>query len=312
MLDFKPVTLKDKERIEKYSFKYGENSCQHSFVSMYTHSGKYGDSFAEKDGWLYVCRTHLNTDREKVYLCPMGDTLDEESLRTAIRNLLTDAAEEGKRAVLYTVTSKAKDRIEQAFPRTFRFFEIRDSFEYLYLQQKLAKLSGSQFQTRRRQCRLFYRRYSGRVTIEDITPNSISEILDFQHRWLKERMANGGDTGLCEEDIAIKKELSEYEALDLFGIIIRIDGSIAGYAFGVPVSEDCFDLLAEKGDRSIPYIYQVLKRELPDYCSKRYVYFNWEEDVGNPGLREMKLRYHPDILMVKYRAEEVSNEQWKT
>lgn len=23
-------------------------------------------------------------------------------------------------------------------------------------------------------------------------------------------------------------------------------------------------------------------------------------------------RYHPDILMVKYRAEEVSNEQWKT
>ena len=118
--------------------------------------------------------------REKVYLCPMGDTLDEESLRTAIRNLLTDAAEEGKRAVLYTVTSKAKDRIEQAFPRTFRFFEIRDSFEYLYLQQKLAKLSGSQFQTRRRQCRLFYRRYSGRVTIEDITPNSISEILDLQ------------------------------------------------------------------------------------------------------------------------------------
>ena len=68
----------------------------------------------------------------------------------------------------------------------------------------------------------------------------------------------------------------------------------------------------EKGDRSIPYIYQVLKRELPDYCSKRYVYFNWEEDVGSPGLREMKLRYHPDILMVKYRAEEVSNEQWKT
>ena len=52
MLDFKPVTLKDKERIEKYSFKYGENSCQHSFVSMYAHSGKYGDSFAEKDGWL--------------------------------------------------------------------------------------------------------------------------------------------------------------------------------------------------------------------------------------------------------------------
>ena len=96
MLDFKPITLEDKERIDKYSFKYAENSCQHSFVSMYAHFGKYGDSFAEKDGWFYICRTRMGTDRQKVYLCPMGDRSDAEGMHTAINDLLADASEEGR------------------------------------------------------------------------------------------------------------------------------------------------------------------------------------------------------------------------
>ena len=312
MLDFRPITLEDKERIEKYTFRYGENSCQSSFVSMYAHSGKYGDSFAEKDGRLYICRTHLCTAQEKVYLYPMGDTSSEEGLRTAISELLTDAEGEGKHTVFHTVTDEMKKRMEQIFPDAFHFFEERDCFEYIYQRQRLAELSGSSFQVMRRQYRLFYRKYSAQVTIEKITPKIIPEILDFQCRWMEERMRHGGNTGLYEEDIAIRKELEEFEALDLFGIVIRVNGAIAGYAFGVPISGNCFDLLAEKGDRSIPYVYQALKKELPVHCDERYIYFNWEEDVGSPGLREMKLRYRPDILMIKYRAEEVSDEQRKT
>ena len=104
MLDFRPITLEDKERIERYSFRYAQRSCQHTFVSMYAHFGKYGDSYAEKDGRLYICRTRLGTDRQKVYLFPMGDMPDVQGLRTAINELLADASREGKRAVLYTIT----------------------------------------------------------------------------------------------------------------------------------------------------------------------------------------------------------------
>lgn len=312
MLDFRPITLEDKERIERYSFRYAQNSCQHTFVSMYAHFGKYGDSYAEKDGRLYICRTRLGTDRQKVYLFPMGDMPDVQGLRTAINELLADASREGKRAVLYTITEEAKGRLEQAFPGKFDFCEERDCFEYLYLRRKLADLSEIGFQVQRRQYRLFYRKYAGRVMVETITPKIIPQILEFQQRWMDERMLRAADAGLYEEDTAIRRELLEYQALGLFGIVIRVDGKVAGYAFGAPVSDDCFDLLAEKGDRSIAYIYRALKRELPERCGEQYRYINWEEDVGSAGLREMKLRYRPDILMKKYTAREVTDEKQQT
>ena len=302
---FRPVTLGDKSLVDAYSFRFGENSCQHSFASMYGHFGKYGDAVLEKDGWLFVCREHLNTDSEKVYLCPMGDPEDEEGFRKALLFLLADAAASGKKAVFHTVTAAAKSRMEKALPGVFSFSEVRDYYEYIYSGKDLATLPGSRLSLRRRQCRLFDRRFGHRTSVEEIHPDTLDEVLDFQRRWMTERTSGKENPGLWEEDTAIRRELEAFDALGLSGILLRIDGNIAGYSFGVPLSEDCFDILCEKADRSVPYIYMALKREFPRRNDARFRYYNWEEDVGDPGLRTMKLRYRPGNLLEKFRAEEV-------
>ena len=78
---FKETSLEDRSVIEKYMYRWGEGSCQHSFPAMYLLSHKYGDSFCERDGYLYVLRSKLCRDGERVYLFPMGDRHDGDGLR---------------------------------------------------------------------------------------------------------------------------------------------------------------------------------------------------------------------------------------
>ncbi len=303
--DFKPVEPENKDIIDSYSYKYGENSCQHSLVSMYGHFDKYGDSFFEHEGWLYICRTGLCDESRNVYLCPLGDPDDDGAFAVALKNIMEDAHSEGKRVVFETVTANAKNRINSLMPGIFRFDYSRDYAEYVYSREKLIRLPGSHLSKRRYQYKAFYRRYEGRVRIEPIREEMIPDILSFQARWMDERMSEGDNPQLFEENGAIIRELGAYSKLGLFGIVIYVDDNIAGYAFGTPLSENCFDVLCEKGDRSTEFIYRVLKRELPAYCSEDYKFFNWEEDVGDVGLRQVKLDYYPNILIDKYRAEEV-------
>ena len=71
-MDFKKVTIDDYDRVWKYCSLYGENSCQHSFINMFTLYEKYGSKICEENGFLYVLRERMCDENTRVYLFPMG------------------------------------------------------------------------------------------------------------------------------------------------------------------------------------------------------------------------------------------------
>ena len=91
----------------------------------------------------------------------------------------------------------------------------------------------------------------------------------------------------------------------LSGVLLEVDGKLAGYAYGAPLSDTHYDVIIEKGDRRIPDIYRILNRELVRMCCQGFTYINREEDVGVEGLRKAKLSYKPDCFIEKYLATEV-------
>lgn len=292
--------------IDRYSFQYGERSCQHSFVSMIGHSEKYGDAVCEKDGWLYYCRQNLETDKVRFYLCPLGDREDRDGFAGAIEAVLEDAQKNGKRARFETVTKGAAEMFQSCFPDRFDIESCRDFYEYIYSREKLVKLPGKKMARRRYQVNSCLRYYEGRLQIDPIREADIPEIRLFQEEWVRERYEENKNPELLEENGAIIRELDEFSRCGLMGIIIRLDDEIVGYAYGVCLSEDSFDILVEKGNRDILHIYRLLKRELPARCDEKIRWINWEEDVGDPGLRQIKTDYYPDMLMEKYIVEERS------
>ena len=306
MLPFETITLDQKPVLDAYLHRYGEGSCQHSFVSMFCMSEKYGDMVCLKDGFLTVLRANQCTDDQRVYLFPMGDSTNRERLAQAVQDILDDAHAHGATACFRTVTEQAKQFLQEMFPDRFQFEYCRDYAEYLYTYNKLANLPGSEMASKRHDINTFYRDFGDRTVIERIAPAHLDGILAFQKRWLEDYLGGVEDVQLDCENLAIHRGISHFSELGLSGIVVFVDGKLVGYAYGAPLSDTHYDVIIEKGDRRIPDIYRILNRELVRMCCHGFTYINREEDVGVEGLRKAKLSYKPDCFIEKYLVTEVT------
>jgi hypothetical protein len=304
-LNFQPLSLSHQPMIEKYMLRFGENSCQHSFVSMFCFNGKYGYSVCEEDDRLFICKEKFSGDQYRVYLSPMGG--DDGDKAAAIQRLLEDAHSYGAKARLETVTENIKNNIEKECPGVFRANENRDYAEYIYTAEKLAYLPGKEMASKRKDTNSFWRDFDGRVNIKKMTGAASDEIIAYQEKWLKTRLQQEDSVQLELENEAIMLGLKNFDKLGLSGIMLYVDNVLRGYAYGSKLSNDCYDVIIEKGDREIDNIYRVLNMEIVRRCCAGITYINREEDLGVPGLRKSKLSYKPDILLKKYVLTEVSD-----
>ena len=302
MLAFHEITLDDKRMVDGYFRRYGEGSCQHSFVSMYCMERKYGDRICELDGYLYIVRSNRSSGQEQVCLFPMGE---RSGMGRAIERLRRYAHDNGTALRFETLTRSAAETLEELFPGEFEIAPCRDYAEYLYTREKLAELPGPEMASKRHDISTFFRDYGSRTRIERMRPEHIEAVRAFQKAWLEAKNHGQEDVQLECENEAIQRGLDRFEELELSGIVVWIDDALAGYAYGAPLSGDCYDVMIEKGDRRFPDIYRVLNRDLVRLCCGDYAWINREEDVGAPGLRKAKLSYKPDRLLEKYVAREV-------
>lgn len=312
MLNFQPVSLDLKELADSYTFKYGEGSCQHSFVSSWCLRHKYGDSFCEHNGFLYTLRSKLCTENERVYLFPYGDRKNTEAVRSAVQNIIDDAHENNSSVKFMTLTESAKDLVLGLFPEKFSAFYSRDYAEYIYTAESLITMSGCHLKNKRNSVNNFFRDYDGRIEVARISPEHIEMIRDFQGEWLDERLVYENnpllELQLEQEDDAVQCALDDFFELGLSGIVIFIDGELKGYMYGAPLSADCFDMISGKGSFDVPNISTVLKRECVRLCCESYSYVNFEEDLGIEGLRTMKTEYMPLRLIEKFIVTENNHE----
>ena len=303
MLAFPEITLDDKQTTDDYFQRYGENSCQHSFVSMYCMERKYGDRICERDGYLYIVRSKRCSAQERVCLFPMGA---RSGMKQAVELLRRDAHAQGALLRFETLTRAAAETLRELFPGEFEIAPCRDYAEYLYTREKLAALPGSEMASKRHDISTFFRDYGSRTRIERMRPEHIEAVRAFQRSWLEAKNHGQEDVQLEYENLAIQRGLDRFAELGLSGIVVWIDDRLAGYAYGAALSDDCYDVMIEKGDRRFPDIYRVLNRDLVRLCCGDYDWINREEDVGAPGLRKAKLSYKPDRLLEKYVAWEVA------
>ena len=298
---FRNITIEDYELVWKYCSQYGENSCQHSFINMFTLYEKYGSRICAEGDFLYVLRGHLCTERERVYLFPMGGG----DAREAVERILEDAHAHNAKARFETVTEEKAAWLEREFPDVFRITENRDLAEYLHLSENLAYLPGKPFASKRYDANLFRRRYQGRMSETVITKGDIDEILSFERKWLGENRESHDQQALELEYREIELQLKYFDELKISGLIVQIDGVTQGFVYGAPISGSCYDVLIEKGNREYNDIYRILHQDIVRLCAMDYKYINREEDVGVEGLRKAKMSYRPDILLKKYIATEI-------
>ncbi len=141
-----------------------------------------------------------------------------------------DAAERGIPFIMCSIAEEMKPRIEAVLPERYEYATDEGNWDYIYLSEKLQTLSGKKLQTKRNLVNRFLAAYEGRWTYEDITPENTHDAFNFHIKWCEQ---NGcmREQAFWGETCAIGIALNHFEALDLRGGILRLDGEVIAEEF---------------------------------------------------------------------------------
>jgi hypothetical protein len=175
--------------------------------------------------------------------------------------------------------------------------EQRDSFDYLYLRDELATLPGSRFHKKKNRINYFTARhdyttalYSGEYR------DGCLKLLDV---WLQSARDDAARSLLLEVE-ATAEALRFSEELGLEGVVVCVEGNVAAFALGERLNRETAVCHFEKADPFCEGLYQLINREFARLLFQECRYVNREQDLGDMGLRNAKLSYHPVEMVKKY------------
>lgn len=138
MIQFKDVTLEDKEVIQSFTLKSDRRNCDLSFSNICSWRFLYHTQFAVVEGFLVL---KFRTEGKLAYMTPIG----EGDYRKVVEKLVEDAAREQEPFCMLGVCSHIYRGMEELMPEKFVFTIDRDYADYIYLRSDLATLTGKKF-----------------------------------------------------------------------------------------------------------------------------------------------------------------------
>ena len=126
MIQFHPIRIGDRARIERYTMPSGIVNCDLSFANMFCWQGVYRSAWAEVDGFL-VIRFHIGGGAEIGYMQPVG----AGDFTPVVEALADDARALGQRLRLAGLTEEGCTQLRRAYPGVFAFGTDRAAEDYV-------------------------------------------------------------------------------------------------------------------------------------------------------------------------------------
>lgn len=293
MIPFKDITLADKDTITSFTMKSDRRNCDLSFSNLCSWRFLYDTQFAVVDNFLVF---KFWAGEQLAYMMPVGTG----DLKAVLWELIEDARKENQHFCMLGVCSNMRADLEAILPEQFTFTEDRDYADYIYLRSDLSTLKGKKFQAKRNHINRFRNTYPD-YEYTPITPDRIQECLDLEAEWCKVNNCDQQE-GTGNERRALVYALHNFEVLGLTGGILRVNGKIVAFTFGMPINHETFGVHVEKADTTIDGAYAMINYEFANRIPEQYIYINREEDLGIEGLRKAKLSYQPVTILEKYMA----------
>lgn len=296
VIKFKTPEITDKPWIDELLAHSDFRGCEYTFSNLFAWNELYETQVARFRDFLLV---HFVGAIGPSYLYPAG----RGDWNAVLEVLKEDAALRGERLQIMSLTEEIKAAVERCSPGQFAFVSDRADYDYLYLTDKLADLSGKRLHAKRNHINRFLEQ-NDNWRFEPLTAENLNECLALDQAWnlesgLKRENAAKMETG------ALIRTLEHFKALKLEGGILRADGLAVAFAIGEKLNSDTYDIHFEKALASVTGAYAMINREFARFIRENHPeikYVNREDDLGLPGLRQAKLSYYPDLMLVKYSA----------
>lgn len=293
MLNFSKPTIEDKAWVDKCLRHANSYNCEYSFGNIFIWATAYSTQICHyKD--FFICKWGRNKDIS--YSLPLG----EGDFTDAINQIIADAKESGVIPRIYGITEGYLTMLQEAFMGKFTYHYDDGYNDYIYSTEKMASLTGKKYHGKRNHITNF-KKNNPNWSFERLNSENIPECIALHSKWIENKSDNPeNDEDFSLEFEAVLNAFENYDALDLVGGLIRIDGQVIAYTLGeAQVNGRCFVTHFEKAPADVQGAYPIINQEFTKNCLMNYEFVNREEDLGIEGLRRAKQSYNPEIWLKK-------------
>jgi len=288
--DFRPVRLEDREFFVRHYAEYPQEHSDNTFTNMvcWNHYAAY--EYAYIRGSVVLKSTIEGRSRFRPPIGPNDPELLADVIDSAVR--------QGEDIPLAILGARAKAAVTAAYP-SLPLEPVPHYFEYVYLASDLATLPGKRYLKIRNQLNRFRKKCN--YSIGSVCDESLPDVEEFLLEWCDWKDCEGNPI-LENEKAAVLYAARHFSSLGLSGLEVRVDGKVAAIALYEGLNADTALVHFEKGLPDCEGIYKAVNTETAQNLVSRYRYINRESDLGDPGLREAKQRYHPHHMIEAYRV----------
>ena len=190
---------------------------------------------------------------------------------------------EETKAPLYPVCENWFDEVQQKCALTT---SDADS-DYIYDSLSIREYRGRHFDGQRNAIRRLLDDHE--ITVHPLSASTQATALRVVSEWAEENSTTEQqyEASVCKEAVLLAPELQ------LEGWVFEVDGHPAGLLIGSSLTTDMYCFHFEKSLRRFrglsAYIFQTGAQKI----DPKYRYVNWEQDLGDKGLRQAKESYQP-------------------
>lgn len=293
MLNFRRVTFADEPIIRKYFSETPRAQLNYCFEVLYLWRDVCEFEVCEYDGFLLI-KTFIECNHN--FLFPLGNG---GNLKHVFELMKQYAESHYCTFNMFQINEEEKNWFEENMADRCSFEAVREEFEYVYLRERLATLSGKKLQAKRNHINALEKECSW--SYEAISSENIQECCLVNSQWISEHTA-GFDRQMEMENTALCNALADFSHLNIQGGALRINGRIEAFSLGCPLTDDTYLVLFEKANAHIRGAYPLMNREFIRHAvPEAFTFINRAEDAGEEGLRQAKLSYIPDRLEPLYK-----------
>lgn len=288
--EFKKLELADKKDVEKFTAKFTPYA-DFNFSNMWAWDLKGEMKFSILNDNLVVKFTDYLTGE------PFYSFLGKNMVNETARALIMLSEKDCKTDILKLIPEVVIDSLDKS---EFDIIPDKDSFEYVYSVQRMAKMNAWPKSTISKNIRRFIEEDLNFVVKHNLI-NEISkdEYLKMFQKWSENK------------NIKNYKELNEYRAFERFFKLkndnIRIISLYKNdFLIGFDVYEMCsFGYALSHFSKIDTSQYHALStilnwEEAKFLDMEKIQYINWQQDLGILGLRKSKMKYKPDLFLNKF------------
>jgi uncharacterized protein len=291
MLDFKPLTLEDKEIFDKYLKPYNFLTCEYSFTNLFIWRIGLDIQYTIYKGALIIKKKDFYGNYH--FMQPIGCT--KNNLKDIIDTLETIKINLNFKDLFKDAEAPFIDELKAIYGEKFIINEDRNNFDYIYESSKLIQLSGKKLHGKKNHYNNFIK--NNNFHVEEISKNNIEDCIEAACKWCKLNDCKGY---LKFELNAIKELLTNKDKLDFIGMAVYVSDELSAFTIGERINDNMAIIHIEKADAEVNGLYTYINKTFIENYFSDVPFINREQDLGKEGLRKAKLSYQPLKLEPKY------------